>query len=141
MGEVRPDWNPYFLKVAEAVSLRADCRRRQVGCVVVGPDNWILSTGYNGVRAGAPGCLSGACPRGRLTYEQVAGYTDYSDPSSPGYCISSHAEVNAKPVRGSRVYITDEPCPACHKYLFNIGVVASYWPGGSRNYEHDILHK
>ena len=27
----RPDWDAYFLKIAEDVAARADCTRRQVG--------------------------------------------------------------------------------------------------------------
>jgi deoxycytidylate deaminase len=48
--------------MAEAASLRADCSRRQVGCVLV-KDNRIVSTGYNGTTHGAKGCLEGGCPR------------------------------------------------------------------------------
>lgn len=44
----RPDWDDYFLGVADAVAVRADCRRRQVGAVIVSEDRRIISTGYNG---------------------------------------------------------------------------------------------
>lgn len=46
----RPDWDTYFLGVADAVAVRADCRRRQVGAVIVSEDRRIISTGYNGGR-------------------------------------------------------------------------------------------
>lgn len=60
----RPGWREYFLGVAEAVAARGDCTRRRVGAVLV-QDHRIVSTGYNGAPRGAPGCLEGACPRGR----------------------------------------------------------------------------
>jgi dCMP deaminase len=86
----RPGWDEYFLGIAEAVSRRADCTRRQVGAVIVDADHRIVSTGYNGAAAGKRGCLSGACPRGRLSYDelphQAGGYDN---------CISLHAELNA----------------------------------------------
>lgn len=132
----RPDWDAYFLPIAEAVSARADCRRRKVGAVVVNDGHRIVGTGYNGVRPGARGCLAGACPRGLLSYEELGAHVDYSTPGQPGYCTSTHAEANAlqqagRDAAGSTVYISCEPCPACRKALFNAGVDRVVWPGGS----------
>jgi dCMP deaminase len=129
----RPSWDAYFLGVAKAVAARADCRRRAVGAVLVDVGHRIASTGYNGARAGSPGCLEGNCPRGLLSYERVAEFTSYDDPTSPGYCISTHAEVNALlyakgPVQGCTVYVTDPPCPGCTKVLRNAGVHAVVYP-------------
>jgi dCMP deaminase len=123
----RPTWHHYFLGIAETVARRADCRRRAVGAVVVGRDHRILATGYNGTRPGYQGCLAGGCPRGLLSYEDVAAFSDYNDPASPGYCISTHAEMNAllyagTRVTGATVYVTDPPCPGCFKALGNAGI-------------------
>jgi dCMP deaminase len=41
-----------------------DCTRSQVGALIV-VNKRIVGLGYNGTRPGAPGCLDGACPRGR----------------------------------------------------------------------------
>lgn len=119
---MRPDWDTYFMTVAVAVSTRADCRRRWVGCVIVDSDHRIIATGYNGAPAGEPGCLSGACPRGLMTYEQQPGIT-----ASYDNCISIHAEANAllyarTSCKGATAYITDPPCPACRKLLKGAGV-------------------
>lgn len=126
----RPGWDEYFLGIALAVSKRGDCRRRQVGAVVV-RDNRIVSTGYNGTAPGAPGCLSGACPRGILTLQEQPRDTGYSN------CISTHGEANALifcPVQfrsGSVVYVTHKPCPDCQALMAAMGVVNAYW------YEND----
>lgn len=130
----RPSWDSYFLGIALSVSTRADCRRRKVGAVLVGTDNRVLEVGYNGAPAGHRGCLAGGCPRGLLSYEQVAAMADYSDPASSGYCIALHAEVNAlliagRAARGATIYITDEPCPNCRKAIMGAGVVRAVWPG------------
>lgn len=129
----RPDWDTYFVGIARAVAARADCRRRAVGAVLVDQQRRVVATGYNGVRAGQQGCLEGACPRGLLTYDQVREFSDYSDPGSPGYCTSTHAEVNALlyakgPVQGCAVYVTDQPCPACAKTLYNAGIARVIYP-------------
>lgn len=129
----RPEWDPYFLTLAETVSLRADCRRRRVGCIIVDAGHRVVSTGYNGAPAGDPGCLSGACPRGLLSYEQVKGMTNYD--TGPGQCISLHAEANAllyagREVRGCTAYITDLPCPTCTKLLRGAGIDRVVTPAG-----------
>lgn len=127
MSDDRPTWHEYFLAVADVVSIRADCRRRRVGAIVVSPEHRIIGTGYNGVRTGSEGCLQGACPRGLLSYDQIAEFSDYSDPKSPGYCISTHAEENAKQqaglgCHGATMYVTCQPCPACFKAIRNSGL-------------------
>lgn len=129
-----PGWDDYFLGIAEAVSRRAKCTRRRVGAVLV-LDKRIISTGYNGAAPGRPDCLDGACPRGRLGYDEVPALSDYDRPGTPGFCIAIHAELNAllfatRDTKGATVYITDPPCPGCRKALAAAGVVRAVWPGG-----------
>lgn len=129
-GNTRPEWDAYFLLIAKAVAKRADCRRRRHGCVLVDADHRIIATGYNGAPAGEPGCLSGACPRGLLSYDEVESLSSYD--SGPGMCISVHAEANAllyarASCKGATAYITGEPCPTCHKLLRGAGVERIVW--------------
>lgn len=131
-----PGWDDYFLGIAEAVSARAKCTRRRVGAVLVGPDHRIIATGYNGAAPGRPDCLEGACPRGRLGYDEVPGLGDYDRPGAPGFCIAIHAEVNAllfstRDTKGATAYVTDQPCPGCRKALAAAGIVRAVWPTGS----------
>lgn len=136
----RPDFDSYFLELAETISKRADCRRRAVGALTVDNKQHVKGTGYNGVRAGNTGCTGGACPRGKLSYDEVKEFTDYSDPNSPGYCISNHAEMNALlhtdgPVQGLTVYVNHVPCEACRKVMYNAGIARVVWPDGEYNWE------
>lgn len=129
----RPCWECYFLSIADTVSLRADCRRRQHGAVIV-TRNRIVATGYNGAPAGKEGCLAGACPRGLLSYEEVPPLSGYDD--GPGRCIAVHAEQNAllysswADVEGGTIYITGEPCATCRRLIGGSGLVRAMWPGG-----------
>lgn len=132
----RPSWDEYFLEIARVVSLRADCRRRQYGSVIV-KGHRIVSTGYNGAPAGQPGCLAGACPRGLLSYEEVAAMTSYDE--GPGRCISVHAEANAllyssrADVEGGTIFMTGASCPGCKKLTAGAGLVRAVWPEGEWN--------
>lgn len=137
-GPVRPSWDDYFLGIAEAVSMRADCTRRKVGAVLVDTEHRILSTGYNGAPAGEPGCLTaGACPRGRVGRDVVQTRTSYTE--GAGRCIAVHAEVNAINY-GMRwlpdwstltLYVTCEPCPQCYQACRDVGITRILWAPGS----------
>lgn len=132
----RPNWHEYFLGIAEAVSARADCRRRKVGAVIIDPDSKVvLATGYNGTVRGAAGCLAGACPRGLLSYDQQPAMGDYSN------CISKHAEVNAhsyleRSSRGLWMYVNQKVCPDCLSFLRDRGYDRVYWPSEAGSYSH-----
>lgn len=131
-----PGWDEYFLEIATAVAIRAKCRRRKVGAILVTDDHRIIATGYNGAAPGRPDCLEGACPRGLLDYDQVPGLGDYDRPGTAGFCIAIHAEVNAllfavRDTRGATAFITDEPCPGCRKALAAAGIVRAVWPDGT----------
>lgn len=103
----------YFLNMAKLVSSRSTCLRRNVGCILVDCNNYVLATGYNGVARGEPHCLDHACPGAAL-------------PSGVGLdvCEAIHAEQNAilqcKNVKDvMAAYITVSPCPSCAKLLMN----------------------
>lgn len=119
--ERRPSWDQYFSNMANAVALRADCRRRQVGCVIVGTDHRVISTGYNGSEPGGPSCLAGECPRGVSVPVGTPGGEDYSN------CIAIHAEANAllfarTSCVGATAYVVTAPCDGCAKLLRGAGV-------------------
>ena len=125
----RPSWDSYFIGIAEAVAQRADCTRSKVGAILVNSRNEIRGTGFNGSPAGLPGCLTdGACPRGRLSYDEVPADSDYSN------CIADHAERNAlrhsrpEDLAGSTLYVTRPPCPWCQTLIDACGIVRVVTP-------------
>ena len=120
--DTRPSWDEWGLGLARQIATRADCTRRQVGAVIMTPDRSVVATGYNGAPAGVSGCLSaGACPRGRMSSEQVAPGSSYD--TGAGACHALHAEQNAllraswDQMKGSTLYITDEPCDGCARMI------------------------
>jgi dCMP deaminase len=135
----RPDWDPYFLGIAVAVSARGECTRRQVGAVIVNEHHRLVKPGYNGAAAGERSCLQGACPRGRFTEAELpgggaGGNNDYETGSS--LCIAIHAEANAimeagrAACIGCTIYVTCEPCQPCRNLIRGAGIVRAVWPGG-----------
>lgn len=140
--EVKPVWSKnyqgkthnratkdeYFLRIAEAVSSRSTCLRRQYGAVVVTPDNRIIATGYNGSAAGEPNCCDiGACLRKAKNIPHGSNYE---------LCVAIHAEDNAltqagREARGAKMYLAGfedgkpihaVPCMMCARKIKNSGI-------------------
>jgi len=116
----RPSWDHYFMKIAEDVSTRSTCIRRNVGAVIV-KNKIILATGYNGAPTGITHCTDELCLRKK-----------YNIPSGERHelCRGLHAEQNAiiqaalhgVSVNESTIYVTHQPCSICTKMLINSGI-------------------
>jgi len=117
----RPTWDQYFMSIAQQVSTRSTCLRRQVGCIIV-LEKRIVATGYNGAPSGLPHCDEVGCMR----EEQGVASGERHE-----LCRGLHAEQNAivqaalhgTAVRGGTVYCTHQPCVLCMKMLINAGIV------------------
>ncbi len=116
----RPDWDTYFMGIAQVVTTRSNCTRRHVGAVIV-KDRHILSTGYNGTPHGTKNCFAGGCPR--CSGKAASG-------SHLDECLCAHAEANAicqaafhgMALQGSTIYVTISPCLSCAKLIANSGI-------------------
>ncbi|MCK9266494.1 cytidine/deoxycytidylate deaminase family protein [bacterium] len=116
----RPDWDEYFIQIAELISSRSTCLRRKVGAVLV-KEKRILATGYNGAPSGLKHCSETGCLREKLGV-----------PSGEKHelCRGLHAEQNAIiqaayhgiSIKGSTLYITCHPCSVCSKMIINGGI-------------------
>ena len=116
----RPDWDEYFMAIAELVSSRSTCMRRYVGAVLV-KEKRILATGYNGAPSGITHCEKVGCIREKMKI-----------PSGERHelCRGLHAEQNAiiqaayhgVSIKGSILYITCHPCSVCAKMIINAGI-------------------
>ena len=49
---MRPNIDEYFLNMARLIATRTTCSRRMVGAVLVDANDFVLSTGYNGLPKG-----------------------------------------------------------------------------------------
>ncbi len=122
----RPSKDSYYLDIAEAVSKRSTCIRRQYGAVIV-KDDVIVSTGYNGSARGVENCSDhGQCWR-----------QTHNIPHGQQYekCMAVHAEANAiinanrADMIGATLYLAGfedgrpinepEPCEMCERLIRN----------------------
>ena len=126
---MRKSKTDYYLSIADAVSRRSTCIRRQYGAVIV-KDDEIISTGYNGAPRGRRNCIDcGECERERLKVPHGERYE---------LCRSVHAEANAiisaprREMIGATMYLSGretgealehaECCEMCKRFIINAGI-------------------
>lgn len=59
----RPNYDEYFMKIADIAKRRSNCMKSSVGCVIVNDNNRVVSTGYNGTPRGLISCYNDGCGR------------------------------------------------------------------------------
>ena len=122
MGEhMSAKWDQRFLNLAEHISGWSKDPSTKVGCVVVGEDREIRSTGFNGF------------PRG------IADDSERLSDREQKYPLICHAEENAimhaarigLSLKGCTAYVTWPPCTRCARSLIQAGVIEVVYPSGS----------
>jgi dCMP deaminase len=107
------NWTEYFLGIAEQVKLKSKDESTQIGAVIVGIDNEILSTGYN------------SFPRGMDDSKKER------QERPEKYFWFEHAERNAiynaarvgTALKNSTIYLTSGvPCMDCARGIVNSGI-------------------
>lgn len=110
------NWDKYFIDIAETVRLKSKDPSTKVGAVIVGPEQQIISTGYNGF------------PRGVYDYDER-----WERPAKYAYVV--HAELNAIlnaarhgiALRDCDLYLVGfgpptVPCTNCAKAIIQVGI-------------------
>ncbi|CCG82754.1 Deoxycytidylate deaminase [Taphrina deformans PYCC 5710] len=116
---IRPSWDAYFMQLASLASLRSNCMKRRVGCVLV-RNKRVISTGYNGTPRGLTNCNEGGCSRCNSASAGGVGL---------GTCLCLHAEENALLESGrdrvgdeATLYCNTCPCLTCSVKIAQVGV-------------------
>ena len=113
-------WDERFLELAKQIASWSKDPSTQVGCVVVGPDREIRSTGFNGL------------PRG------IEDSEDRLNNREIKYPMICHAEENAImhaarigiSLKDCTAYVTWPPCTRCARSLIQAGVSEIIYPKG-----------
>jgi len=111
-------WDRRFIELARHISGWSKDPSTQVGCVVVGPDREIRSTGFNGFPRGIEDTMA------RLEDREFK------------YPLICHAEENAImhaarigiSLKGCSAYVTWPPCTRCARSLIQAGVETVHYP-------------
>ncbi len=111
-------WDSRFLELATHIAGWSKDPSTKVGCVVVGEDREIRSTGFNGF------------PRG------ISDDSARLEDREQKYPLICHAEENAimhaarigLSLKGCRAYVTWPPCTRCARSLIQAGVVEVIYP-------------
>jgi len=128
---MRRDKHNYYLDIAETVTERGTCLRRNFGAIIVKNDE-IISTGYVGAPRGRKNCCDeGTCIREKLNIPRGTRYE---------LCRSVHAEANAiisaarKDMIGATIYLACKDyktkelvsgtscCSMCKRLVINAGI-------------------
>lgn len=112
------NWDTRFLELARHIAGWSKDPSTKVGCVVVGPDREIRSTGFNGF------------PRG------IEDNPDRLDNRDLKYPLVCHAEENAimhaarigVALKGCIAYVTWPPCTRCARSLIQAGIREIVYP-------------
>jgi len=133
----------YYLDIAETVTERSTCLRRNYGAIIVNDDQ-IIATGYCGAPRGRKNCCDiGTCRREELKI-----------PSGERYelCRSVHAEANAiisasrsqcigatlflvgKDARTGAYFEQSTPCSMCRRLIINAGISRVVIRNNKENY-------
>ena len=113
-------WDRRFIDLALHISGWSKDPSTKVGCVVVGEDREIRSTGFNGFPRGIDDSME------RLEDRELK------------YPLICHAEENAImhaarigiSLKDCTAYVTWPPCTRCARSLIQAGVVEVVYPGG-----------
>ena len=140
---IRRDKTNYYLDIAETVSKRGTCLRRNFGAIIVKNDE-IISTGYTGAPRGRENCSDlGFCRREQLNIPRGTRYE---------LCRSVHAEANCiisasrRDMIDSTLYLVGidvktgnlvenaNSCSMCKRLIINAGIKEVVIRGTYDNY-------
>ena len=144
----RRDKVNYYLDIAETVSERCTCLRRNFGAILVKNDE-VISSGYVGAPRGRKNCTDlGYCTREKLQIPRGERYE---------LCRSVHAEANAiisaarRDMMGATLYLVGRdtatggyypettPCAMCRRLIINAGIAQVVCRTGADEYTTTLV--
>jgi len=106
------NWDDYFIGMAQYVATKSKDRSTKVGCVIVGPNHEIRTTGYNGFCRGVNDDVDERHWRPEKYY-----WTEHAERNA-----IYNAARNGIPLENCTAYITMIPCADCTRGLIQSGI-------------------
>lgn len=109
----RPSWDEYFVEMARLAATRSKDPNTHIGAVIVGPDNEVISTGYNSFVRG----LNDDVPERSERPEKYFWY-EHAERNS----IYSAARQGTR-LKGCRMFLSCwVPCTDCMRAIIQVGI-------------------
>ena len=107
------NWTEYFLNIAEQIKLKSKDESTQIGAIIVGMDNEVLSTGYNSFPRGLDDTIKERQERPEKYF-----WIEHAERNA----IYNAARIGVS-LKNSTIYLTSGvPCMDCARAIVNVGI-------------------
>ena len=107
------NWDEYFINLCNVIKDKSKDESTQIGSIIVGSDNQIISSGYNSFPRGIDVSIKERQERPEKYY-----WFSHSDTNAIINCA-----LNGVSTKGSRIYMSyGIPCPDCARNIINAGI-------------------
>lgn len=108
------EWDDYFMQMANLVASKSKDRSTKVGCVIVGPNHEVRTTGYNGFCRGIDDDIDARHERPEKYY-----WVEHAERNA-----IYNAARNGIRMEGCTAYVSSKipPCADCTRALIQSGV-------------------
>lgn len=108
-AERRHQYDVTYMKMAMCMSELSYARRAKVGCIIVSPDDQVISQGYNGMPTGCDNNCEYELPDGTLKTKEEVLHAETN-------AISKNAKYRSS-TKDATLYVTLSPCMNCAKLI------------------------
>ncbi|MBS0236061.1 MAG: dCMP deaminase family protein [Proteobacteria bacterium] len=124
-------WDEYFMTMAYLVSMKSKDPRTRVGAVIVGPDNEIRTTGFNGL----PRSVEDKASRYHNREHKLL-IVNHAEENAILHCA-----LNGVSAKGCTLYCPWLPCSRCAKLIIQAGITEVVYdqsfPGNQAEQQHE----
>ncbi len=106
------NWDKYFINICNAVKEKSKDNSTKVGSVIVGPDNEVISVGYNGFPRGIDDDV-------KERYERPLKYVYFEHSERNAIYNAARIGVSTK---NCKIYLTLSPCADCARAIIQSGI-------------------
>lgn len=114
MNNKKESWDQYFITMCYIIATRSKDESTKHGCVIVTPDNRVMSTGYNSFPSGINDNV-------KERQSHVNGEKYFYIEHSERNAIYSAAKYGI-PLNGCRLYVQGTPCADCARAIIQAGI-------------------
>jgi len=112
MTESEIRWAKYFFDLIAVVRTKSKDKHTHIGCIIVGPDNEVRSTGYNSLPRGLNDDIA-------ERYERPAKYDYFEHSERNAIYNAARAGIATK---GCTIYLHVLPCVDCARAIIQCGI-------------------